>query len=82
LLEESDFFEDFFEDLSEDFFEDFFDDFFFDALSVSDLSMLPLDELAPPDLSLLVWEKAGIALNAKTAAIRTARVRIIGDSKG
>lgn len=77
----SDFFDDFFEDLS-DFFEDFFEDFFFDALSVSDfLSMLPLDEL-PPDLSLLVCENAGIALNANTAAIRTARVRIIGNSKG
>ena len=76
LLLESDFFEDFFEDLF-----DFFDDFFFEALS--DFLSMPLDEDELPDLSLeLDCEKAGAAANANTAAIRTARVRIIGDSKG
>jgi len=77
LLLESDFFEDFFED----FLFDFFDDFFFDALS--DLSMLPLDEDDElPDLSVeLDWPKEGAAANANTAAIRTARVRIIGNSR-
>jgi hypothetical protein len=74
---ESDFFEDFFEDL---FDFAFFDDFFFDILSWSDLSMLPLDEDDElPDLSVeLDCEKAGAAANANTAAIRTARVRIMG----
>jgi hypothetical protein len=67
----ADFFDDFFAD-----FEDFFDDFFFEAF-LSLFSMLPLVELS--DLSAdELCENAGSALNAKTAATRIARVRIMG----